>query len=201
MHTSKGQFRYASSYEPLEGRAADSGARDAADQAAAGFLRSVSDLVFKGGPLGIELTHLDVADRTFTFREVPEADPRIPVTEAGAVPADDAERDGLLWTPQPSSPAWAHLAWLVRELPFLHAFREYGPEGGPELRGVDAPSREWADVLVEHRGERWRVRVALEGRTEPIEFPGMVIGELFGEGGHRQLVVEEGAPDLVDPGI
>ncbi|MFG2212160.1 hypothetical protein [Streptomyces sp. NPDC048638] len=68
------------------------------------------------------------------------------------------------------------------------------------LRGLNAPSREWADVLVEHRGRQWWVRVALEGRAEPIGFPGMVIGELFGEGEHRKMAVE-GEPDLVDPGI
>ncbi|WP_159030111.1 hypothetical protein [Kitasatospora albolonga] len=192
--------RYVFSYEPLGEEEAGPGARNAEDQAVAGFLQNVSDMVFKGGPLGIELTHLDVVGRTFTFRQVPKADPRPLVSVAGAVPADDAERSALLWMPEPPSPAWAHLAWLVRELPLLHAFREYGPEGGPELRGVRVPSPEWAEVLVEHRGDAWRVRVALDGRSEPIEFPGMVIGELFGEGDHRKWLVE-GEPKLVDPGI
>ncbi|MFJ6786196.1 hypothetical protein [Streptomyces angustmyceticus] len=196
----KGEDRYMFSYEPLGEPEADSGARDAEEQAAAGFLAKVSDLAFKGGPLGIELTRLDIAGRTFAFREVREADSRTLASSAGAVPTDDTERGEMCWMPEPGSPAWAHLAWLVRELPFLHTFREYGPEGGPELRGVEAPSREWADVLVEHRGQQWRVRVTLEGRTEPIEFPGMVIGELFGEGGHRKLLVE-GEPGLVDAGI
>ncbi|WP_326797806.1 hypothetical protein OG946_22305 [Streptomyces sp. NBC_01808] len=49
-------------------------------------------------------------------------------------------------------------------------------------------------------GSSGRVRVALQGRTEPIGFPGMVIGELFGEGGHRRLAVA-GEPDLVASGI
>ncbi|WP_327706781.1 hypothetical protein OG530_38885 [Streptomyces decoyicus] len=196
----KGSDRYVFSYKALGEPEADTGVRDAEDQAAAEFLEKVSDLVFKGGPLGIELMRLDIAGRTFAFREVREADPRALVSAAGVVPTEDTERSEMCWMPEPPSPAWAHLAWLVRELPFLHTFRGYGPEGGPELRGVEAPSREWADVRVEHRGQQWRVRVTLEGRTEPIEFPGMVIGELFGEGEHRKMVVE-GEPDLVDPGI
>ncbi|MFI0778089.1 hypothetical protein [Streptomyces sp. NPDC021212] len=136
---------------------------------------------------------LDAAERPgppvarAAFRQAPEPDARGVVATAGGAPTA-------------SSPAWAHLAWLLWELPFVQAFREYGREGGPTLCGVEVPSRRWADVLAEHRGERWRVRVALEGRTEPIEFPGMVIGELFGEGRHRTLAVE-GASRLLDPGI
>jgi hypothetical protein len=200
MGRSKGKFRYVFSYQPLGEPEADSSAQDARDEAVAGFFQQVSDMAFKGGPLGLELTRLDAVSRTFTFRQAHEPDPRALVSAAGAVPADDAERGEMLWAPQPSSPAWAHLAWLLRELPFVHTFRKYGPEGGPALCGVEAPSRQWADVLAEHQGELWRVRVALEGRTEPIEFPGMVIGELFGEGQHRELAVE-GESNLVDPGI
>ncbi|WP_063734325.1 hypothetical protein [Streptomyces sp. RTd22] len=194
MSKGKGMFRYVSSYQPA------AGARDTRDpqaEALSAFFQQVSHMVFKGGPLGMELTRMDAVGRLFTFRQADEPDARAVVGAAGAVPADDAERDGTLWAPQPSSPAWAHLAWLLRELPFVQAFREYGHEGGPTLCGVEAPSRRWAEVLTEHHGERWRVRVALEGRTEPIEFPGMVIGELFGEGRHRELAESH----LVDPGI
>lgn len=183
----KGIFRYASSYEPLGGPEVAPGSQGEQDVAVSEFFQQVSDRVLTGGPLGRELTHLGAVDRSFTFRQAPEPDARAVVDTAGGAPAA-------------FSPAWAHLAWLLRELPFVHAFREYGHEGGPTLLGVEAPSRRWADVLTEHRGERWRVRVALEGRTEPIEFPGMVIGEVFGEGRHRTLAVE-GQPHLVDPGI
>jgi hypothetical protein len=65
---------------------------------------------------------------------------------------------------------------------------------------VDAPTREWADVLVEHRGEPWRVRVALEGRERPVEFPGMEIGELFGEGDYRRFLLD-GTTDVLDAGV
>ncbi|QLH21635.1 hypothetical protein [Streptomyces sp. Rer75] len=183
----KGIFRYVSSYEPLGEPESAPGNQGQPDEAVSDLFQQVSDMVLTGGPLGRELTHLDAVGRSFTFRQAPEPDARAVVDTAGGVPAA-------------SSPAWAHLAWLLRELPFVHAFREYGQEGGPTLRGVEAPSRRWADVLTEHHGERWRVRVALEGRTEPIEFPGMAIGELFGEGRHRTLAVE-GEPHLVYPGI
>lgn len=191
---------YQGSYRPLDGPEAGGGVVGARDQAVSAFFQQVSDMAFKSGPLGIELTRVDAVSQTFAFRKVPEPDPRVPVGEAGAVPADDRERAGTEWAPRPASPAWAHLAWLLAELPFVHAFREYGPEGGPALRGVVVPSREWADVLVEHHCEQWRVRVALRGRTEPIESPGMVIGELFGEGRHRRLAVA-GEPNLVASGI
>ncbi|MFF0723619.1 hypothetical protein [Streptomyces sp. NPDC004134] len=196
----KSRIGYLGSYRPLGPPEDDGGRLDALDQGVAVFFQQVSDMAFKGGPLGIELTRLDAVGQTFTFRKAPEPDPLVLAGEAGAVPADDRERAGTEWAPLPASPAWAHLAWLLAELPAVQAFREYGPEGGPALRGVVVPSRRWADVLVEHRGEEWRVRVALQGRTEPIEFPGMAIGELFGEGRHRRLAVA-GEPNLVASGI
>ncbi|WP_154685998.1 hypothetical protein [Streptomyces himastatinicus] len=180
----QGIFRYVSSYEPLGGPEVSPHVQASPEEAVSDFFQQVSDMVFQGGPLGRELTRLDAVGRSFTFHQAPEPDARAVVDTAGGAPAA-------------SSPAWAHLAWLLRELPFVQAFREYGHEGGPTLCGVEVPSRQWAEVLTEHHGERWRVRVALEGRTEPIEFPGMVIGELFGEGRHRELAESH----LVDPGI
>ncbi|MFC7303356.1 hypothetical protein ACFQVC_03890 [Streptomyces monticola] len=174
------------SYVPLDDMTATP--TPAQDATVGAFFQDVADLVFKGGPRGMELTAMDALSRTFSFRHLDTPDPRALVSEAGEVPADDTGRAGVLWTPQPGSPAWAHLAWLLQELPFVAAFREYGPQGGPTLLGVESPGRSHAEVLVEHRGGRWRVRVDLEGRTEPLESPGMVIGELFGEGGHRDRV-------------
>ncbi|MGW7081475.1 hypothetical protein [Streptomyces sp. NPDC054866] len=67
---------------------------------------------------------------------------------------------------------------------------------------MDSPTREWADVLVDHKGERWRVRVVLEGRSEPLEYPGMMIGELFGAGEHRKRRFRsKQAPYVIDPGL
>ncbi|GAA0648621.1 hypothetical protein GCM10009535_28060 [Streptomyces thermocarboxydovorans] len=185
------------SFEPLGGSEPDKSLRDARDREVARFFQDVAGMVFRGGPRGMELTAMDVAARTFSFRHVGEPDSRALASEAGEVPDDDTERSEVRRTPQPDSPAWAHLACLLQELPFVLSFREYGPEGGPSLVGVESPGREYADVLVEHGGKRWRVRVKLEGREEPLQFPGMAIGELFGEGGHRDA--ERGG--VVDAGI
>ncbi|SPF05344.1 hypothetical protein [Streptomyces sp. MA5143a] len=190
--------RYVFSYEPLgepepePGTGpADTTERDRRDAEVGAFLNHVAELGFEAGPKGLELRSVDVAARTCAFRQEREVDPRPPVRAPGEEPGGAV----LL-----GSPSWAHLAHLVGELPFLFSFREYGPEGGPELCGVDAPTREWADVLVEHRGEQWRVRVALEGRERPVEFPGMEIGELFGEGDFRRFLLP-GTTDVLDAGV
>ncbi|MEU4997315.1 hypothetical protein [Streptomyces sp. NPDC021622] len=177
------------SYEPLGGNP-PSGTDTAQDTATAALLQDVADMVFKGGPLGAELSQLDLETRTFTFRHLAEPDPRPLTGESGEVPVDDHERAATGWTPQPGSPAWAHLAHLLEELPFIASFREYGPHGGPTVLGIESPTRQYADVLVEHKDTTWRVRVQLEGRQEPLEFPGMTIGELFGENRHHALLRE-----------
>jgi hypothetical protein len=184
------------SYGPLEGREPDTRERDARDEAVAQFLQGVSDLVFHAGTRGIELRRVDVASRTFEFCDTAAEGGGEVLSGGRAVPENDAERAEWHWVPEAGSPGWAHLAWLVRDLAFLPSFREYGPEGGPELVGLRVPGRAYADVLVAHRGGRWRVRIELEGREEPLEFPGMAIGELFGEGRHRELVTGD-EPDLV----
>lgn len=210
--------RYVFSYEPLGApdtgsglRSADATERDLRDAEVGAFLSRVAELAFEAGPKGLELRSVDVASRTCSFRQEREADPRPPVrAPGGTFPPEPDEETTEEATAQPSepapgpvllgSPSWAHLAHLVGELPFLFSFRDYGPEGGPELHGVDAPTREWADVLVEHQGERWRVRVTLEGRERPIEFPGMEIGELFGEGDYRRFLLK-GTTDVLDAGV
>ncbi|MEU9111076.1 hypothetical protein AB0D04_04550 [Streptomyces sp. NPDC048483] len=183
-------------YGPLVGREPDTRERDVRDEEVAGFLQRVSDLAFRAGPRGIELRRVDIGSRTFEFCDTAaEGDGEV-LSEGQAVPANDAERAEWHWVPEADSPGWAHLARLVQDLAFLSSFREYGPEGGPQLEGLRIPGREYADVLVAHRGGRWRVRIELEGREEPLEFPGMAIGELFGEGKHRELVTQN-EPDLV----
>ncbi|MGW1894214.1 hypothetical protein ACWCP6_28825 [Streptomyces sp. NPDC002004] len=165
--------------------------------AVAGFLQGVSDLVFRAGARGTELRRVDVASRTFEFCHTAANEVRREVLSGGrVVPENDAERAEWHWTPDAGSPGWAHLAWLVQDLASMPTFREYGPEGGPELVGLQVPGPEYVDVLVAHRGCRWRVRIELQGRKEPLEFPGMAIGELFGEGRHRELATED-EPDLV----
>ncbi|WP_189784509.1 hypothetical protein [Streptomyces capitiformicae] len=201
-----GKTRYVFSYEPLgapesEPKPDAAAEREARDDEVAEFLTQVAEVAFEAGPKGLELRSVDVASRTCSFRHTGEPDPR-PLVRAGdpSAPPPQETADEPSGVVLLGSPSWAHLAHLVAELPFLFSFRGYGPEGGPELCGVDAPTREWADVLVEHRGEHWRVRVELEGRERPIEFPGMEIGELFGEGGYEKYLVE-GTTDLLDAGI
>ncbi|MFF8958827.1 hypothetical protein [Streptomyces sp. NPDC014894] len=162
--------------------------------AVARFLARVGGAAFRSGPLGMELSRVDCASRGFSFRDVETPDPRLPVFPLGPVPEEDCARNEWVWMPAPPSPPWAHLAWLVTDLG-----DQYGMLGehGVELLGVDAPSRSRADLLVAHAGARRRVRVALEGRTEPIENAAMFVGELFGEGRHTRYAAD-GAGDLVD---
>ncbi|MGW0731454.1 hypothetical protein [Streptomyces sp. NPDC002851] len=189
--------RYVFSYEPLDGAPEpDTGEQDARDLAVSEFLHKTSDLIFHGGPRGIELARLDVTTREAVFREASRPDPIQPHWLTGA-PPDDDERCEEHWPPQPPSPAWAHLAWLVHDLPLLFAFRDYGPEGGPELDGIDVPGRDYADVLVQHKGVQWRVRVQLEGRTDELDQTGMHIAETFGEGEYHRLA-DKHDPHLID---
>ncbi|MGW7055567.1 hypothetical protein [Streptomyces sp. NPDC054887] len=62
---------------------------------------------------------------------------------------------------------------------------------------ITAPSRSWADVIVEHGGTQWRARVPLEGRHEPIEYPATTLAEMFGDGRHLQLAEGELIPDAL----
>ncbi|NBE55953.1 hypothetical protein, partial [Streptomyces boluensis] len=193
---SRGRTRYVFSYEPLDGTTEpDTSEQDARDLAVSEFLDRTSDLIFHGGPRGMELARLDIATREAVFREASCPDPVKPHWLTPAAPDDDERREQH-WAPQPPSPAWAHLAWLVHDLPLLFAFRDYG-EGGPELDGIDVPGRAYADVLVRHRGVQWRVRVQLEGRTDELDHAGMHIAETFGDGDYHRLA-DEHDPHLID---
>ncbi|GLF94093.1 hypothetical protein [Streptomyces yaizuensis] len=165
-----------------------------ADSGLARFLVRVGDVAFRAGPRGIELCRIDCEERHVTFRDAGDPDPRLPVFPVGPVPDDDEERKDWVWMPAAPSPAWAHLAWLVGELgDQFGALRDHGVR----LVDVDIPGRAWADLGVTHGGERWRVRVALEGGAEPIEFPACFIGELFTERRHTRYLVPV-AGNLVD---
>ncbi|MET7381511.1 hypothetical protein ABZT08_22280 [Streptomyces sp. NPDC005526] len=170
--------------------------RPSADDATAAFLLSVSDLVFRAGTQGIELRRMDVSTRTFEFCDTQTSRRRGATSDGRAIPTEETERAGRYWMPDAASPGWAHLAWLIQDLASLPTHRDYGPEGGPELVGLQAYGPDWVDVLLEHRDGRWRVRIRLEGRDEPLRFPAMALGELFGEGGHRHDA-EPDEPDLI----
>jgi hypothetical protein len=148
------------------------------------FLFRVAGLAHRLGPEGTELTHVDVAHRRFSFVQYARPDDRLPFHSIGPVPDDDAERQGGDYVPLTPSPPWTQLTWLLEQLAVQLTFFA---DHGARLTGIDAPSRRWADVLVAHGGTVWRARVPLEGRTEPIEQPGLVLAELFGERRHLPL--------------
>ncbi|MEV0323812.1 hypothetical protein ACIBKX_11240 [Streptomyces sp. NPDC050658] len=190
--------RYVFSYDPLGGaedvRVDPEGesAAEAAGRREYDFLLAAARMILEGGPRGMELRSLDVASGTCVFAEV-EVDPR-PVRWFGGVdPAGDVER---WFEPQPGSPAWGHLGWLVKMLGHVGGWRDAGELGPPEVLGVEAADRAHADVLVAHAGRPWRVRVLLEGRGEPLGEVSMEMAEMFGEGDYERHQVK-GEPGVI----
>lgn len=188
---------FAASCSPLQpetGTTADAPQGEEAGSADSHFLLRVASLAFRLGPEGIELQQVDLADRRFTLSAPDHPDDRLPFSAIGPVPDDDTERQGWDCTPLAPSPPWTHLAWLVQQ---LATQLDFFSSHGLRLTGITAPSRSWADVIVEHGGSRWQARVQLEGRREPIEYPGTTLGEMFGEGRHVRLAEGNLIPDAL----
>ncbi|MQY12887.1 hypothetical protein SRB5_30260 [Streptomyces sp. RB5] len=183
--------RYTASYSPLPETAGTPGPGEREPEGDPGadtrFLFRVAGLVHRLGAEGTELQRIDLIHRRFTFAQYPRPDDRLPVYSIGPVPDDDSERQGGDYIPLAPSPPWTQMTWLLEQLAVQLTF--FGSHGA-RLTGIEAPSRRWADVTVEHEGTVWRARVPLEGRAEPIEQPGMVLAELFGE--KRHLAVADG---------
>ncbi|PZH15343.1 hypothetical protein C1I97_08405 [Streptomyces sp. NTH33] len=144
----------------------------------------MASLAFRLGPEGMELQWVDLSSRRFTFGAPDRPESRLPFYAVGPVPDDDVARADWDFMPLAPSPPWTHLVWLVQQLATQLDFLS---SHGVRLTEIAAPSRVWADVVVEHGGARWRARVPLERRRESIEYPGMVLGEMFAEGRHRGL--------------
>ncbi|MGW7056735.1 hypothetical protein [Streptomyces sp. NPDC054887] len=188
---------YAASYSPLTPAADATGGADQSEEgggAEARFLLRVASLAFRLGPEGIELRQIDLTNRRFTLSAPDQPEDRIPFYAVGPVPDDDGERQNWDYTPLAPSPPWTHLVWLVQQ---LATQLDFFSSHGARLTGITAPSRSWADVIVEHGGTQWRARVPLEGRHEPIEYPGMTLAEMFGEGRHLRLAEGELIPDAL----
>lgn len=57
--------------------------------------------------------------------------------------------------------------------------------------GFESPLPDWCDVLVRDGDTAYRVRIALAGREEPLDFPSMYLRDMFAEGRHREHVAPE----------
>ncbi|WP_251096259.1 hypothetical protein [Streptomyces sp. Caat 7-52] len=197
---------FAASYSPLPSTAGVAGSADEGKEGVEGgegeegvgtdarFLLRVASLAFRLSPDGIELQQVDLAGHRFTFGTPDRPEDRLPFYTVGPVSDDDVTRADCDFLPLAPSPPWTHLVWLVQQLAIQLDFLS---DHGVRLAEINAPSRSWADLMVEHGGARWRVRVPLDRRREPIENPGMVLGEMFAEGRHHELAEGHLIPDAL----
>jgi hypothetical protein len=85
-----------------------------------------------------------------------------------------------------------NLAWLLDD---LAVWVGQMAEDHITLQGVDAPLPDRCDVLLLDGDTRCRARIALSGREEPLDHPGMFLRDLFAEGRSRRYLTEDAGED------
>lgn len=153
-----------------------------------GFLGRLADAVFELGADGFRLTAVSLEDRSVSFGDTVQV-PGPPSYVQGELPATGrAGRREYDWQPAPEAPEYLHLAWLLADLAeWVTALAEKRIA----VTGVEAPEPGWCDVLVRDGDTAYRVRIGLAGRTEPLDFPGMYLLELFAEGRYRRYLTAD----------
>jgi hypothetical protein len=138
------------------------------------------------------LRALDIPSRRIEFTETERPLPP-PVYDQGEPP--DTSREGRRtydWQPAADAPAWMNLAWLLDD---LAVWVGQMAEDHITLQGVDAPLPDRCDVLLLDGDTRCRARIALSGREEPLDHPGMFLRDLFAEGRSRRYLTEDAGED------
>ncbi|MFJ5773585.1 hypothetical protein [Streptomyces sp. NPDC093094] len=161
------------------------------------FLSHASEVAFDLGRDRLRLRALDIPSRRIEFAETAQPLPP-PAYEHGEPP--DTGREGRRthdWQPAADAPAWMNLAWLLDD---LAAWAGQMAEDRVVVQGLDAPHPDRCDLLLLDGDTRYRVRIALAGREELLDHPGMFLRDLFAEGRARAHLVRDAGEDraLVD---
>ncbi|MBT2510764.1 hypothetical protein J7I98_34075 [Streptomyces sp. ISL-98] len=162
------------------------------------FLTRASEAAFELGADGYRLSTVTIKSRHIAFTDTGIA-PDPPLYAEGEpppVPGREGRRE-YDWQPATDAPAWMNMAWLLED---LAAWIVALANEHVTLVGAESPHPHWCDVLVRDGDTAYRVRIALAGRRDPLDFPGMYLRDLFAEGRHRDHLApapEEGTP-LVD---
>ncbi|MFG2196141.1 hypothetical protein [Streptomyces sp. NPDC048639] len=156
------------------------------------FLTRTSESVFDLGLDGYRLSALDITGRSLTMIDTGTAgDPPQYADGPPPVPGREGRRKHD-WQPAPAAPSWMQMAWLLED---LATWAESMAEEHVTLTGIDAPQPQWCDILLRD-GDAYRVRIALTGRDEPLDFPGMYLRDLVTEGRHRDHLTTDETSDV-----
>ncbi|GGX10414.1 hypothetical protein GCM10010297_35000 [Streptomyces malachitofuscus] len=154
------------------------------------FLTHASEVAFDLGCDRFRVTGLTVQSRQITFCEIDGAS-EPPVYAEGEPPETGREgRRTYDWQPAAGAPSWMNMAWLLED---LAAWVGQMAEDRITVIGLEAPEADWCDVLVLDGDSRYRVRIALANRRDPLDFPGIYLRDMFAEGRYRTYL----APGLV----
>ncbi|MBH1937263.1 hypothetical protein I5Q34_23840 [Streptomyces sp. AV19] len=159
------------------------------------FLTRASEAAFDLGADGYRVSELRISSRQLAFTDTGVAGE--PPLYAGGEPPPVPGREGRReydWQPATEAPSWMQMAWLLED---MATWIEPLADEQVTLIGVESPLPDWCDVLVRHGDTAYRVRIALADRTEPLDFPGMYLRDMFAEGRHRKYVApgtEQGMP-------
>ncbi|MGW6457393.1 hypothetical protein ACWF94_15970 [Streptomyces sp. NPDC055078] len=158
------------------------------------FLGRIADAAFDLGAGGLRLSAVSVKDRRVSFADTGRT-PGPPLFHGGEPPSTDrAGRREYDWQPAPGAPAHLQMAWLLAD---LSEWVVPMAEKQIAVTGVEAPEAAWCELGIRDGDTAYRVRIALTDRTEPLDFPGMYLLELFAEGRHREyLSAGESVVDL-----
>ncbi|MFI2029001.1 hypothetical protein [Streptomyces buecherae] len=159
------------------------------------FLARAAEAAMNMGADGYRLLHLDIPTRRLTFTDTGT------VPEPGVFPhgspqqvADRAWRAHHDWQPAPESPPYLQMAWLLDDMSTWLADLS---EIQVTVDGLAAPEPDWCDVLIRDGDTRLQARVQLADRSEPLDFPGMYLRDLFAEG-RASHYIADGSPKVVD---
>ncbi|MER6916876.1 hypothetical protein ABT354_34970 [Streptomyces sp. NPDC000594] len=155
------------------------------------FLIRAAENAFELGERGHRVTLVEIPSQRVTAVDT-GCPPEPPVYIQGEpfLPGTEGRR-GFDWTPAPEAPSWMQLAWLLKD---LGEWLSMLAEAQVTVEGLESPLADWCDVRVRDGDTRLRVRIALSGRTDALDFPGMYLHDLFREGRSQAHLVPGRAP-------
>ncbi|MFI1438659.1 hypothetical protein [Streptomyces fructofermentans] len=146
------------------------------------FLTHASEVAFELGPDRFRISALTIGSRQITFTET-DGPPQPPLYADGEPPqpgrAGRREHD---WQPAIDAPPWMTLAWLLED---LATWIRQMADDHITVIGLEAPEPDWCDLLIRDGDSIHRVRIAVAGRRDVLDFPGMYLRDLFAEGRYR----------------
>lgn len=146
------------------------------------FLTHASEVAFELGLDRFRISTLTVRSRQITFTET-DGPAQPPLYADGEPPQPGrAGRREYDWQPAVAAPSWMNTAWLLED---LATWVQPLADDHITVDGLEAPEPDWCDVLLGYGDSAYRVRIAVAGRNQVLDFPGMYLRDLFTEGRHR----------------